>query len=74
MIMTALNRTVPFSIASRAKSSAMKKPPRKKGIITESLIRVHERKFLNHAIHVLELGERDRLLRVEGVTTGPGLY
>lgn len=41
---------------------------------TEGVIRFVEWKFLNHAVDFLVLRERDRLFRIVGMTTRPGLH
>lgn len=41
--------------------------------LTKGFIGLIQREFLDHAVDILQLGELDRLLRVECMSTGPSV-
>ena len=72
MVITALKRTVPFNIASGKLGQFWEDSDL--GRITECIVGLGQRESFDHAVNLLELGEFDRLFRIESMPTGPGLH
>lgn len=41
--------------------------------LTKGFLGLIQREFLDHALYILQLGELDRLLRIERMSTGPSV-